>query len=145
MKGNHMYTLKRATSITSQTLVGYIIGDYPQKNGNCFSVRTKDKEYRIVNFNVENLEYLLENKKITFPIIILPITDRHAYIHDERIEDDWYSNHICEVCCPSNLLPLPQRLRKQRAIRRKDITITRTDDYIIESRTIKPKNRRIEC
>jgi len=110
-----MYTLKRATSIGRQTLVGYTIESYPSKRGNCFSLHAKDKEYRIVNFNVENLNYLLKNKKITFPIIILPITDRHTYIHDSRIEDNWYNNHICEICCPSHLLPLHQRLAKKRA------------------------------
>ena len=78
--------------------------------GNCFSVQTDDKlEYRIVNFAYENLVELLR-RGLLWPIKIQTLTDHHAVIYDKRIPNEWYAKEFCTVCCPEQLLPMPQRL-----------------------------------
>jgi hypothetical protein len=105
-----------AVEIGEQTLVGSF-GDFPRKHGNCFGLITEEgKNYRIVNFIVENLEEALE-RGLEWPIKIIPITERTAIIHDERIPHDWYMDRWCEVCCPHDLLPIPQKLRQDREIK----------------------------
>ena len=107
----HFETIE-AKQITSCTLVGYIGKDFPMKRGNCFSVEAEDgKDYRIVNFNHENIEELLERRTIEFPVKISPIGEGVALIADERIPTDWYDSRYCETCTPRNLLPQPQQLR----------------------------------
>lgn len=95
-------------------------GEPPHKRGNCFSVRTLNgvnlttseltkQQYRIVNFNLENLEALL-SKGLTWPIRIFIKSPTVAIIHDTRIPDNWYQEQYCSTCCPLELLPEPQRL-----------------------------------
>jgi len=94
----------KALRWTSTTLVGVLSKKFPLSSGNCFSVRgDDDKEYRIVNFCLENLEYL-EKKGINFPFGIRAIGDRTAVMHDARIPHDFYQTRFCEVCCPRELL-----------------------------------------
>lgn len=103
--------IKLATNVTTVTLVGYF-GEYPMERGNCFSVSVEgDEGYRIINFNHENLEKLIEDNIVSFPIKISKLSDGIAIIADERIPDEWYSKRFCETCTPSDLLPLPQRLK----------------------------------
>lgn len=112
-----MSKIELATNITSVTLVGVNTSKFPVSRGNCFSVNTESgKEYRIVNFSVENLEYGLKKKFIEWPIKILPLSDYVAVIHDERIDEAYFDNRYCEVCCPKDLLPPQQRLAHERAI-----------------------------
>jgi len=109
----------KATAITSHTLVGIQKSDFPLKRGNCFSMRTQDNdEYRIVNFSVENLEWLME-RGLTFPIEIDPLDAIHhaAVIIDPRIPDEFFDMTFCEVCCPKELLPQPQKLRIARQVK----------------------------
>jgi len=107
---NFKDNVKLATTVTSVTLVGFI-GEFPMKRGNCFSVRTNDNEdYRIVNFNHENLEELIRLEILKFPIQISLISKHHAVIADGRIPNEWYSARFCETCTPKDLLPLPQQL-----------------------------------
>jgi hypothetical protein len=102
-----------ATKVTEYTLVGSW-GDFPRKQGNCFSVLASDgKCYRIVNFLHENLEQL-NALGIVFPVQIRALSDGVAVIHDSRIPDEWYSSRFCEMCCPDSLLPLPQLLAHAR-------------------------------
>ncbi len=109
-----------------------IRGTPPHKRGNCFSVITDNggerKEYRIVNFNFENLEALL-SKGLTWPIRIMLKSPTVAIIYDTRIPYNWYQEQYCTTCCPHNLLPEPQQvqnilemecgfqIREQRSIR----------------------------
>jgi len=103
--------LKLATDITTVTLVGFL-GDYPRERGNCFSVSVEgERDYRIINFNYENLEKLIEDNVVSFPLKISKLSDRIAIVADERIPDEWYSKRFCETCTPSDLLPIPQRLK----------------------------------
>ena len=103
--------LKLATDVTTVTLVGFF-GEYPRERGNCFSVSVEgERNYRIINFNHENLEKLIEDGVISFPIKISKLGEGIAIIADERIPDEWYSKRLCETCTPENLLPLPQRLK----------------------------------
>ena len=103
--------LKLATHVTTVTLVGFL-GEYPRERGNCFSVSVEDeRNYRIINFNHENLEKLIEDEVISFPIKISKLDEGIAIIADERIPNEWYSKKFCETCTPSDLLPLPQRLK----------------------------------
>ena len=103
--------IKLATDVTTVTLVGYF-GEYPRERGNCFSVSVgEDENYRIVNFNHENLEKLIEDNIVSFPIKISNLSGGVAIIADERIPDEWYSKRFCETCTPSDLLPVPQRLK----------------------------------
>lgn len=105
--------LKNAIEITSMTLVGYLADKIPYEMGNCFSLKTEESNYyRILNFNLENLEHLLEKKIISFPITILPLSDSHAVIVDSRIPNEFYSNRFCETCTPRELLPMPQRIKQ---------------------------------
>ena len=103
--------LKLATDVTTVTLVGFF-GEYPRERGNCFSVSVQgERNYRIINFNHENLEKLIEDGVISFPVKISKLGEGIAIIADERIPDEWYSKRFCETCTPGDLLPIPQRLK----------------------------------
>lgn len=109
-----------AVKITHQTLVGSS-GPFPRKFGNCFGVESEDgKDYKILNFKVENLEELIKRGELSWPIQCEALSERSAVINDGRIPDDWYQDHFCEVCTPHSLLPLPQRLKQLRDIQRGD-------------------------
>jgi hypothetical protein len=87
-------------SITSQTLVGSS-GKYPRQHGNCFSMDVgEEKDCRIVNFLVENLEHLLKKKVITYPIELKLLSPRTAIIIDNRIPESYYQKDYCTICCP---------------------------------------------
>jgi hypothetical protein len=110
-----------ATHVTNVTLVGYLIKEFPSPRGNCFGMMAEDGEkYRIVNFNYENLEKLIKDKLIDFPILIHKLRDGFGVIADPRIPDDWYSTRFCESCTPRDLLPYPQKLRIELQILRGD-------------------------
>jgi hypothetical protein len=139
--------LKMAIGDTTHTLVGVGIGPstkFPISWGNCFSVMCDHQiQYRIVNFNYENLQYLLVHKMIQFPIQILVLAGTVAVFHDFRIEYDWYSDRFCETCCPEDLLPIPQQLKIQRdkdagIIVDKEITMGDGRKMIIRSQKINP-------
>jgi hypothetical protein len=103
--------IKLAGGITTVTLVGYF-GEFPRERGNCFSVSVEgERDYRIINFNHENLEKLIEDKMVSFPLKISKLSDGIAIISDERIPDEWYSKRFCETCTPSDFLPVPQKLK----------------------------------
>lgn len=129
MKKTDIYAKK----ITWVTLVGVFIKTYPAEHGNCFSVKATDgKEYRIVNFNHENMEEALR-RGLKFPIKIKPIGKCVAIIHDSRIPDNWYDKVWCEVCCPGYLLPMPQTMRHERQIERGELIERRYGNYIIST------------
>lgn len=104
------------------TYVGYFSKDFPMSNGNCFSIKTKEHQYKILNFGYENLEHLLVQKQIDlitdldWPIQIHPVSDNHAVIHDDRIPHDYYDKDFCTICTPFELLPLPQQLYRARCV-----------------------------
>lgn len=101
-----------SVKVTASTLVGYFTNSFPLERGNCFSVEAGDgEEYRIVNFALENLEKLLEDKVVDFPVLIHKLADRIGTIADPRIPDEWYMNKFCTTCTPRNLLPYPQKLK----------------------------------
>jgi hypothetical protein len=72
-------------------------------------------ERRISNFNLENLEALIE-KGLTWPIEIEPLGERNALIMDKRIGERWYDNRYCEICTPEAHLP-----SNQLAVRRREV------------------------
>lgn len=110
-----MFVDKQAIEITGNTLIG-ADRKFPYKRGNCFDVKTDDDcEYRILNFNVENLNHLLSHG-LTWPVKILVLSEHCAVINDSRIDDDLYDTEFCEVCTPRSLLPVPQRLKQLRDI-----------------------------
>lgn len=104
--------------ITFITLVGVIIKEYPLEGGrgNCFGMLSKEtgKDYKIVNFSYQNLKQLIK-RGLTFPIHCLELNDKTAIIHDQRIDPLWYKTKWCEVCCPKELLPIPQQLAHKRS------------------------------
>ena len=107
----------KAIQITDHTLIG-AIGPRPSQHGNCFSVKCDDgKCYRILNFNLENHEALLE-QGLTWPIECEALSGRSAVIMDGRIGERWYDDRYCEICCPSDLLPITQKQRHKREIAR---------------------------
>lgn len=109
----------KANAITSITLVGYINTKFPRKHGNCFSVRAETGEYRIINFNHENLEELLRTKVVSFPFTIIPLEhSKTAMIADERIPNEWYNDNFCSSCTPIEHLPPVQRLKQVLDIKR---------------------------
>jgi hypothetical protein len=101
-----------AKKVTSHTLVG-VYGEPPHSRGNCFSVSDGKREWRIINFNLENLEALQE-AGLQFPIHCKSLDDYCAIVQDGRIGERWYSGHYCEVCCPESLLPKTQLDRHER-------------------------------
>jgi hypothetical protein len=115
----------RATQVTRVTLVGFIIQDYPSPRGNCFSMEAQDGEqYRILNFNHENLEKLLEEGKVDFPLDLHKLGEGVALLADPRIPDEWYARELCTTCTPRHLLSHPQKLRKHLQIQRGERTET---------------------
>lgn len=108
----------KALQITWSTCVGVSRHERPQPHGNCFSVLADDgKDYRVANFNLENLEALIV-KGLTWPIPIKALDERNALIHDPRIAERWYDSEYCEICTPRELLPAPQIDRREREILR---------------------------
>ena len=105
-----------AEAIEGRTMVG-CSGDFPRKHGNCFSMTADGMRYRILNFNGENMDELLRRGEIEYPVR-LGVYGRGtlAVVCDPRIPDEWYADHICETCCPHEMLPLNQRLRIAREI-----------------------------
>lgn len=102
--------------ITLVTCVGVLTKNFPISSGNCFSVVAEnDKSYRIVNFVHENMEELFR-RGFKAPFKIAVIGKNTAIVHDERIPDRWYQDRYCEVCCPSELLPVNQRMAHLRHI-----------------------------
>ena len=72
----------------------------------CFSVKASNKkEYRIVNFYHDNLE----KSKAKFPIEIETIGKHTAIINDHKIDNEFYNDRFCEICCPHSLLPDEQK------------------------------------
>ena len=106
----------------------------PHQRGNCFNVSASDgKQYDIVNFNYENLEYLLSHG-INWPIKMVILSERKGIIQDERIPDEWYDDKYCEVCCPRSLLPFQQIARHKRQEARGERVITDTSIIIDSSK-----------
>jgi hypothetical protein len=136
--------LKQATGITTVTLVGFY-GDFPRENGNCFSVSVEDEEknYRIINFNHENLIKLIKDQVVSFPLKISKVGENVAIIADERIPNEWYSKRFCEQCTPTDLLPLPQRLKHfldiERGIREETIIEIEGKPMKLVSIRVEPK------
>ena len=137
-----------AKDITTVTLVGYF-GEFPRERGNCFSVSVEgeERDIRIVNFNYENLEKLLDDGIVEFPIKISKISNGTGVIIDGRIPDDWYSKRFCESCTPTDLLPLPQRIKHLLDIQRGRRVETEVDidgkKMTMISINVEPKTRRI--
>lgn len=106
-------TTINATRITRSTLVGVMSEDFPLKGGNCFSVAADDgKEYRILNFRLENLEELFR-RGLEWPVPIV-VDEKWAYIHDERIGERWYQDRTCTTCAPRRLWSVTQQLSHDR-------------------------------
>jgi hypothetical protein len=90
----------KAEVITSQTLIGYSLGPYPMKRGNCFSVEVDGGgEYRVVNFGLENLREMIARGMISWPIDIQLLNTTRAVMADPRIPAEWYSDY-CLTCWP---------------------------------------------
>jgi len=118
------------------------------KHGNCFGVNASDgNHYRIVNFYAENLEHLVDEGLISYPIEMLPLDPGVAGIHDHRIPDDYYRPEFCEVCCPFNLLPHPQRLRRDRGVRAGRIKLVRDENgkVVLVSERVVCKKQKLDC
>lgn len=109
--------IKEATEIGFVTCLGVMSSEYPILYGNCFSMIADHKEYKIVNFIYENIEEAIK-RGVSYPIKIGLLSDRLAVIHDERIPDDWYNDHFCEICCSTEFLPIQQILAHQRQEKR---------------------------
>lgn len=111
-----------AISVGMQTLLGVGDKSFPLDYGNCFSLKTDvGKDYSIANFYLENLEFALESGFITYPIKILPLSERTAIIHDERIPYNWYRKDYCSTCCHESLFPEHQKLELERKILRGEL------------------------
>lgn len=105
------------TEITWTTLIGVIGNEFPISRGNCFSLKCNGgKEYRIVNFYLENLEELIR-RGLTFPIRLKKLVGKKALLDDERISNKWYNDTYCTVCCPDEYLLDTQKMEIDRQIR----------------------------
>lgn len=123
MKKEPKLTPLQATAQGMTTLVGFY-GPFPRKRGNCFSVyvgkiETKEdyqraQSFKIINFNAENLDYLIEQGALTWPIDIVQIDDTYAAkIVDTRIPKEFFDAEPCSICTPKKYWTPEQR--KQRA------------------------------
>ena len=140
--------------VGSTTLVGVNTDNYPLKRGNCFSVFREEivgghgkisyKEYRVLNFNYENLEHLLESNIIQWPIDIFIYERDFALIHDIRIPEEYYQKHFCEVCCPEDLLPMPQRLALDRKTLRGEREVIKCDGFTMVRQELKPTMKKLD-
>lgn len=136
--------LINAIKLTKKTLIASSGGKYPLSMGNCFSLLSEDgNEYRVVNFILENLNYLIEHNKVNFPILILPLSKNIAVVCDKRIPDKFYLSKFCEVCTPEELLPLSQRLKQLLDIQKGVRNEIKTELGKIVSRKVEPKIRRV--
>lgn len=134
--------LINADTITSRTLLGIDCSEFPIERGNCFSVKSGNEEYRIVNFNYENLLFLISSNKVWFPIKILPLSKNVAVICDGRFPKDFYQTRFCETCTPEDLLPVAQRINQlmdmEKGIRTEKMTdMGKIIGYNVESKIIK--------
>lgn len=104
----------KAFAIGGRTCLGSS-GTFPREHGNCFDLLTENgKSYRIVNFIAENFDYL-RKKGLKWPVQMAILDGSNAAaLNDPRIGDRWFQDRYCEVCCPTELLPLPQILRHRR-------------------------------
>lgn len=98
-----------------QTMIGICDKNYPIKGGNCFSMDTKEgREYRILNFGVENLNELIR-RGLELPVRLHVLREGEsrgiAVLNDERIDNQWYNQDLCTVCTPYDILNLTQRLK----------------------------------
>lgn len=100
-------TTKRwITSIEGHTCVGSF-GTYPRHHGNCFTAKLRryPKSVRILNMIMENIEYLVKIKVLSWPIQVDHIDGTpYALINDERIPSEYYYISLdgghCPVCTP---------------------------------------------
>ena len=103
-----------AIEMGGQTCVGVIKEKFPFSSGNCFSLGTGKKGYKVLNFNAENFEELLKRKKLAWPVKIIDVGDGCCFIHDDRIPGNWYQGHICRVCAPYRFQSVPEQLKRWR-------------------------------
>lgn len=114
--------MPNAIDIGDTTLLGVSGNNYPLSSGNCMSVMLEGGgRLKIVNFYAENLQELIKNRGLTWPVACEEIGPNVGVISDPRIHDTWFRVTFCETCCPRDLLPLPQRLARKRAIARGDL------------------------
>ncbi len=112
-----MENLVYGIEIGSQTLVGVNTDKFPVSRGNCFDMLADDgNSYKIINFAVENLRFLIKQGMIELPVRLLVENDRCASIHDTRIQHNFYRDDICTVCAPVSLLNYTQQLTRARKL-----------------------------
>ena len=114
--------LLTAVRWTSMTLIG-VCGEYPYAHGNCFSVTALEdgRDYRILNMNWENMDYLVKSKDLKWPLRMMRYTAATAMMFEPRIPREAYSRRICPVCCPTDSLPIMERIERMLMIERGEI------------------------
>ena len=120
--------VRQATGIISTTLLGVMSREFPLSHGNCCDLETPEGGVNIVNFVAENLQELIANRGLTWPVRVELLGPRTAVIQDPRIHDSWYARQFCTTCCPDELLPLPQQLGNARREMRGTRTVRRDAD-----------------
>jgi hypothetical protein len=112
-----------ATSVGYVSCVGCMGNKYPKNYGNYFSlVTSKGKQYEIANFWYENLEYLLENNVVSYPLEIKVLDKKWAIIHDTRIPDNFYSETSYRA--PTKYWSIKQLAQRRRKIETGEIKIS---------------------
>lgn len=106
-------------------------------NNNCFAVVCEDgKGISIVNFYYEKLERLLKENIINWPVKISILDGDFGVINDSRIPEDEYNIRFCEVCCPMDLLPIQQKLRRFREVEKGITTYSQMKNGRVVQKTI---------
>lgn len=98
---------------------------------NCFDLEDdKGNSFRIVNFYLENFELLLKNNTISYPVTIhiLNSIRKIAVLLDPRIPLKFYNDKFCKVCCPKELLPMPQLIEETLLMRKGIVTYEKLED-----------------
>lgn len=127
-----------ATGVGYVSLVAYW-GDFPRPRGNYFSLNTADgKTYEIANMWYENLEHLIDEGIITFPIKIKLLTDSWAIVYDDRVQRNFYTDTSYRA--PKQFWSLTKQANRQLDIDTGKLKITTLESGMtVESRHVESK------
>lgn len=134
---------REATAFGLVTPIGVTAkeSDYPLNRGKCFGMIVDGKEHTILNFYYENLEHLLAAKVVSLPVKVKVLPHGTAVVVDGRIPKGYYRADMCLLCCPFDLLPLPQKIEKWREQLAGEVTMS--EDLIIKSAKINVVSRKL--
>jgi hypothetical protein len=131
-----------ATGVGFVSLVAYF-GGYPRPQGNYFTLNVgSSRTYEIANMWYENLQYLIDDGTITFPIKMKILTDRWAIVYDDRVPRDFYTDTSYRA--PKQFWSLTEQANRQLDIDTGKLKITTLESGMtVESRHVESKTAKL--